>query len=41
MARANGDEVGYREFAESYRKRANEVGYEGHMALAEEMVKAR
>jgi hypothetical protein len=35
------DEVGYREFADCYRKRANDVGYEGHMALAEEMVKAR
>jgi adenylate cyclase len=41
MARANGDEVGYREFADCYRKRANDVGYEGHIALAEEMVKAR
>jgi adenylate cyclase len=41
MARANSDEVGYREFAECYRKRANDVGYEGHMALAEEMVNPR
>jgi adenylate cyclase len=40
-SRANNDEVGYREFADCYRKRANDVGYEGHMALAEEMVKAR
>jgi adenylate cyclase len=41
LARANGDEVGYRELAEGYRKRANDVGYEGHMALAGEMVNAR
>ncbi|MEZ0384489.1 adenylate/guanylate cyclase domain-containing protein [Mycobacterium sp. pW045] len=37
LARANGDEVGYRDFADRYLKRATEVGYEGHMALAEAM----
>ncbi|MGH3561870.1 MAG: ATP-binding protein [Mycobacterium sp.] len=37
MARANGDEDGYRDFADRYRKRATDVGYEGHMALAEAM----
>jgi adenylate cyclase len=37
MARANGDELGYRDFADRYLLRANEVGYEGHIALAEAM----
>lgn len=37
LARANGDENSYRDFAAQYLKRANEVGYEGHMALAEAM----
>jgi adenylate cyclase len=41
MARANGDEAGYRDFADRYRTRANDVGYEGHIALAEEMADAR
>ncbi|WP_435673844.1 ATP-binding protein [Mycolicibacter senuensis] len=37
LARANGDENGYRAFAGRYLKRATEVGLEGHMALAEAM----
>ena len=37
LARARGDEIGYREFADRYRVRATEVGFEGHMALAEAM----
>jgi adenylate cyclase len=37
LARANGDENGYRAFAGRYLKRATEVGFEGHMALAEAM----
>ncbi|HET9876575.1 MAG TPA: hypothetical protein VFQ37_12560, partial [Mycobacterium sp.] len=37
MARANGDEDGYRDFAGRYLKLATEAGYEGHMALAEAM----
>jgi hypothetical protein len=34
MARANDDELGYRDFADRYLLRANEVGHEGHMAMA-------
>lgn len=37
LARANGDETGYRSFVDRYRTRANEVGYKGHIALAEAM----
>jgi class 3 adenylate cyclase len=37
LARAHGDEAGYRDFATRYRKMANDVGYEGHIALAEAM----
>jgi adenylate cyclase len=37
LARANGDEAGYRDFADRYRKRANDVGYEAHIAMAEAM----
>jgi adenylate cyclase len=37
MARANGDEDRYREFVDRYRKRANDVGYEGHIAMAQAM----
>ena len=38
LARARGDETGYREYADRYRARANGVGFVGHMALAEAMV---
>jgi adenylate cyclase len=38
MAHANGDEVGYRDFADRYRKRATDVGFEAHMAMAEAMM---
>ncbi|MEB3021200.1 AAA family ATPase [[Mycobacterium] crassicus] len=37
LALANGDELGYRDFADRYRTKANELGYEGHIALAEAM----
>ena len=37
LARVHSDEIGYREFADRYRVRATEVGFEGHMALAEAM----
>ncbi|MDT5350641.1 MAG: hypothetical protein QOH91_3928 [Mycobacterium sp.] len=32
LARARGDEAGYREFRDRYRKLATELGFEGHMA---------
>jgi class 3 adenylate cyclase len=37
MARAFGDESGYREFADNYRKMANDLDFEGHMAVAAAM----
>lgn len=37
LARANGDDTGYRDFANRYRTRATEVGYEGHIAMSEAM----
>ncbi|OBF32174.1 cyclase [Mycobacterium sp. ACS1612] len=37
LARARGDDVGYGEFRDRYREMAADYGYEGHMALAEEM----
>lgn len=37
LARAHGDEAGYRDFADRYRAMANDLGFEGHMALAEAM----
>jgi adenylate cyclase len=37
LARAHGDEAGYREFRDRYRAKATECGFEGHMALAEVM----
>ncbi|MGH3564379.1 MAG: cyclase, partial [Mycobacterium sp.] len=37
LARANGDEHSYRDFAARYLERATDVGYEGHIALAEAM----
>jgi hypothetical protein len=37
IARANGDEDGFRDFVNRYRRRANDVGYEGHIAMAQAM----
>jgi hypothetical protein len=37
LARARGDESSYREFRDRYRAMANELGFEGHMALAAAM----
>ncbi len=37
LARAKGDEAGYRDFADRYRRMANDFGFEGHMAIAEAM----
>jgi class 3 adenylate cyclase len=37
LARARGDDAGYRSFANRYRAMANGLGFEGHMAIAEAM----
>ena len=37
LARARGDDAGYRSFANRYRAMANDLGFEGHMAIAEAM----
>jgi adenylate cyclase len=37
MARAHGDEAGYIQFTDRYRKMANDLGFEGHMAIAATM----
>jgi adenylate cyclase len=37
LARARGDDAGYRSFANRYCAMANDVGFEGHMAIAEAM----
>jgi class 3 adenylate cyclase len=37
LARAHGDESGYRDFADHYRNMAIHLGFEGHMAIAEAM----
>ena len=37
LARAQGDEDGYRDFADRYRTMATDLGFEGHMAMAEAM----
>jgi adenylate cyclase len=37
LARARGDEAGYRDYRDSYRKLATELAFEGHIALAEAM----
>jgi adenylate cyclase len=37
LAQAHGDEARYRDFADRYRKLATELGFEGHIALAEAM----
>jgi len=35
LARARGDEAGYRDYRDRYRERAESLGYEGHIAIAE------
>jgi adenylate cyclase len=37
LARARGDEAGYREFRDRYHAKATECGFEGHIAVAEAM----
>jgi adenylate cyclase len=37
LARARGDDGSYRELRDRYRKMANELGFEGHIAMAEAM----
>ncbi|WP_046320777.1 adenylate/guanylate cyclase domain-containing protein [Mycobacterium sp. UM_Kg1] len=37
LARAHGDEAGYRDYAARYREQAIDAGYEAHIALAEAM----
>jgi hypothetical protein len=37
LARAHGDEAGYRDYADRYREMAHATGFEGHMAIAEAM----
>jgi adenylate cyclase len=37
IAKARGDEVGYRDFREHYRARAESCGFDGHIALAHAM----
>ena len=37
LARAHGDETGYRDFADRYRTMANDLGFGAHMAIAATM----
>jgi len=37
LARAHGDESGYRELRDRYREMATSFGFEGHMAWAKAM----
>ena len=37
LARARGDDVGYRDFRDRYRAMAKRLGFEGHIAFAETM----
>jgi hypothetical protein len=37
LARAHGDEAPYREYRDRYRNTARTLGFEGHIAWAEEM----
>jgi hypothetical protein len=37
LARAHGDEAGYRDYRDRYRARTASLGFEGHMAWAEAM----
>ena len=41
IARARGDQVAFRDYAEGYRTRAVSLGFAGHIAIAEEMLSAR
>jgi hypothetical protein len=41
LARAHGDEDGYWEFANRYRTKATDLGFEGHIATAEAMLQRR
>jgi class 3 adenylate cyclase len=41
LARAGGDHVAYRDLAERYREMAESLGFEGHIAWAEAMIKGR
>jgi class 3 adenylate cyclase len=41
LARARGDDVGYRDLASRYRAMAESLGFEGHIAWAEAMIKGR
>jgi ATP/maltotriose-dependent transcriptional regulator MalT len=38
LSRARGDNVAYRDLAERYRTMATDLGFEGHMAMAEAMM---
>ena len=38
LARARGDDVGYRDLASRYRAMAKSLGFEGHIAWAEAMI---
>jgi class 3 adenylate cyclase len=38
LARASGDDVAYRDLAERYRTTATDLGFEGHIAMAETMM---
>lgn len=37
LARARGDEAGYRDFRDRYRTKATALGFEGHVAMAAAM----
>ncbi|MDT5400524.1 MAG: adenylate cyclase [Mycobacterium sp.] len=37
LAQARGDEASYRSYRDRYRERANDLGFEGHMAIAAAM----
>jgi hypothetical protein len=37
LAQTHGDEVNYRDFVDRYRRMATDLGFEGHMAMAEAM----
>ena len=38
LARARGDDVGYRDLASRYRAMAESLGFEGHIAWAQAMI---
>jgi hypothetical protein len=40
LARARGDDVGYKGFANRYQMMAKSLGFEGHIAVAESMIEA-